>query len=102
MQVADIAREIATFARMGGADHHDEAAVWQCFERMIGTDAMDTKDILALLATVRTLLNANMLPEDTQEGYGQHCALLLLRNAIRAVERLSGEREATYTGREWQ
>ncbi len=102
MQVADIAKEIAIFAKMGDTtDHHDQDAVWRCFQQMVQTDAKDMKDVLALLASARTILNAYAPPVGTLERDCQHCALLLIRNAIAAMEQLSGEREATYTGREW-
>jgi hypothetical protein len=98
MTVAQIAK---TLAELTNIPDPDTTFIMDCIDRMVATEAEDAKDALALLASARKILNATASPPDTVEGLAQHAALLLIRNAIRALEKLSGEREATYAGHEW-
>lgn len=102
MQVANVAKEIAKFAKLDGiADVDDADAVFSCLVQMAHTKAEDAHDVLALLAIARTLLNT-LGVEGVDAETNLQAAQAFIRNAIGAMERLSGEREATYTGREWQ
>src|SRR5690606_16801606 len=81
MNVAEAAKQLVKMADQVRAPEH-EFALWGQFEQLLSLEPETAEDALALVATARKLLNGCVLPLDTPYGYAQHCALLLIRNAI--------------------
>lgn len=80
---------------------YDDDEVWLTLERLAYSKATTAKDVLALIAVARHIVNSFPEPEGTIEATTQQIVQLLQAKAIEALEPLAKERVAVYQGYEF-